>query len=163
MLHWLQNSAYADWVRTSWGWPIALTIHAFGMATVCGLMLIIGLRLFGLFRSIPMTSLNKFFPFIWFGVVFQFISGFTLWMTKPADYLGDVVFDIKFSLVIIGVVTSWYFQKYLLREVDGWQSAGVVSKRGLQFTGLVCFVWAFVIITGRLTAYLGTLYSGSGS
>ena len=84
MLEWLTNTEYAEWVRESWGWPLALTIHAFGTATVVGLIMIIGLRLFGLFRTIPYTSLSSFFPIIWIAIAFQFISGFTLWMTKPS-------------------------------------------------------------------------------
>src|SRR6266446_2309654 len=49
VLNWLEKTSYAEWVNQSWGWPLALTIHAFGTATVVGLTFIIGLRLFGLF------------------------------------------------------------------------------------------------------------------
>ena len=41
-------------------------------------------------------------------MVFQAISGFTLWVTKPAQYLGDVMFDTKFALVIIAFVVGGY-------------------------------------------------------
>ena len=68
MLEWLTNTPYAEWVRESWGWPIALTIHAFGTATVVGFIFIIGLRLLGLFRTIPYTSLSSFFPVIWIAI-----------------------------------------------------------------------------------------------
>src|SRR6266436_2736143 len=89
VLEWLAHTPYTIWVQESWGWPLALTIHAFGTATVIGLMSIIGLRLLGQFRTIPYTSLNKLIPLIWIAVVFQAISGFTLWLTKPAQYLAD--------------------------------------------------------------------------
>jgi len=46
----IANSAFAQWVNASAGWPLALTIHAFGTATVVGLMFIIGLRLLGFSR-----------------------------------------------------------------------------------------------------------------
>ena len=69
MLEWLANSSFAIWVNQSWGWPLALTIHAFGTATVIGLMSIIGLRLLGLFRTIPYTSLNRLIPLVWIAVV----------------------------------------------------------------------------------------------
>ena len=38
MLEYLNNTEYAEWVRESLGWPIALTIHAFGTATVSGIL-----------------------------------------------------------------------------------------------------------------------------
>src|ERR1700720_588274 len=97
------------WVDESWGWPLALTMHSIGMATPVGLMFIIGLRFLGSFPSIPLTSLGKLIPLIWIALVFQAISGFTLWVTKPAQYLGDVMFDTKFTLVIIATVVMWYF------------------------------------------------------
>ncbi len=158
MLEWLQTTAYSEWVRESWGWAFALTIHAFGNATVVGLMFIMGLRLFGLFRTIPYTSLNKLFPFIWVAVLFQFLSGFTLFMSKPPRYVRDGVFDIKFSLVVIGVVLLVYFQKMLKSDAANWQAAGKVTSRGVRLAAVACIVWAFVIVMGRLTAYLGSLY-----
>lgn len=161
MLHFLQvlqNSDYATWVREGWGWAIALTIHAFGNATVVGLILIIGLRLFGLFRTIPLSSIRAFFPFIWTGVVFQVVSGATLWMTKPARYLTDGVFDVKFSLVVTGVIVTIFFQRFLRREIPVWEAAGTVSTSGARFAAITSLVWAGVLIMGRLTAYLGSLY-----
>ena len=75
MLEALGKTAYSDWVRESWGWAFALTIHAFGNAIVVGLVLIMALRLFGLFRTIPYTALPKLFPFIWVAIVFQAAVG----------------------------------------------------------------------------------------
>ena len=158
MLEWLQTTHYSEWVRESWGWAFALTIHAFGNATVVGLMFIMGMRLFGFFKTIPYTSLNKLFPFIWVAVLFQFFSGFTLFMSKPPRYVRDGVFDIKFSLVIIGLVLLVYFQKMLKSDAAAWQAEGKITSKGVRLAAVACIVWAFVIVMGRLTAYLGSLY-----
>ena len=158
MLEWLAKTEYSAWVRESWGWALALTIHAFGNAIVVGLVLIMAMRLFGLFRTMPYATLPKFFPFIWVAILFQFASGFTLWMSKPGRYVKDGVFDIKFSLVVIGVVLLVYFQRTITRESPDWQKAGKVTSNGLRLAGAAALCWAFVIIMGRLTAYLGSLY-----
>ena len=158
MLEWLANSPFAMWVDESWGWPLALTVHALGMATVVGLMFIIALRLLGAFPTIPYTSLSKLIPLIWIAVVLQAISGFTLWVTKPAQYLGDVMFDTKFTLVIIACFVMWYFHSTCRREVAAWEAAGTVTSRGIKITAAACLLWAAVTIGGRLTAYLGSLY-----
>ena len=68
MLDWIQSTDYATWVRESWGWPFALTIHAFGNALVVGLTFIICMRVLGLFRTIPYTSLPRLLPIIWTGI-----------------------------------------------------------------------------------------------
>lgn len=158
MLDWLATTEYSQWVRESWGWALALTIHAFGNAIVVGLVLIMAMRLFGLFRTIPYTALPKLFPFIWVAIVFQVFSGFTLWMSKPGRYVKDGVFDIKFSLVCIGVVLLVYFQRTITRQSPQWQADGKVSGAGIRLAAAAALCWAFVIIMGRLTAYLGSLY-----
>jgi len=92
------------------------------------------------------------------GVVFQAISGFTLWMTKPAQYLADGMFEVKFTLVIVAVVVMWYFQNAMQQEAAKWDAAGAASSRGVKFVTVSCLLWAAVTIGGRLTAYLGSLY-----
>ena len=159
MLEWLQNTPYATWVRESWGWPFALTLHAFGNAMVVGLIFIICLRVLGLFRTIPYTSLNRLVPIIWIGIVIQVYSGFTLWSSKPAKYLTDGMFLWKFSLVVLGVIVTWYFHNTLKREAAAWGAAGTVSSRGVRIVVATALVWAAVLVAGRLTAYLGQLYS----
>jgi hypothetical protein len=158
LLDWLANSSYALWVNQSAGWPLALTIHAFGTAVVVGFMAIIGLRLLGFFREISYYCLNSLFPYIWVAIVFQVLSGFTLWMTKPAQYLADGMFEVKFTLVIISAIVLWYFQKIMKNEAAKWDVAGAVSPRGLKIGLGSCLLWAGVTIGGRLTAYLGSLY-----
>ncbi|MEA2906857.1 MAG: hypothetical protein QOG83_1017 [Alphaproteobacteria bacterium] len=158
MLEWLANSPYATWVNQSFGWPLALTLHAFGTATVVGLMFIIGLRMLGLFRTIPYTALNRLLPLIWIAVVVQVVSGVTLWMTKPAAYLADGMFEVKFTLVVIAVVVMWYLHGIMRREAADWETSGSVSSRGFKFVVAASLLWAAVTIGGRLTAYLGSLY-----
>ena len=155
---WLTGTDYSAWVRESWGWPFALTLHAFGNAVVVGLMFIVALRLLGLFRTIPYTSLNKLFPYIWTAFAVQVYSGFTLWSSKPDRYLADAMFDVKFSFVVLGAILTWYFQGALRQEALAWQAAGAVSSRGIQLVCVATLAWATVLTTGRLTAYLGTLY-----
>ena len=43
MLKALGETPYAEWVKESWGWAAALTVHAFGNAIIVGLVFIIGL------------------------------------------------------------------------------------------------------------------------
>ncbi len=158
VLDWLATTAYATWVSEASGWPIALTIHAFGTATVVGLTVIIALRLLGLFRTIPYTAIYKLIPLVWIGVVVQVLSGLTLWLTKPAQYLADGMFEMKLVFLLIAVVATWYFQKTMKREIADWEGAGRVTSRGVKFGAATCVLWAAVTIGGRLTAYLGSLY-----
>ena len=158
MLEWLAHTPYAEWVNQSWGWPLALTVHGFGTATVVGVMFIIGLRLVGLFGPIPYAAMNKLMPIVWVAVAFQIMSGVTLWTTKPAQYLGDGMFEVKFILLLVAIVVTWQFHRSMAREAAAWQAKGGASPHGRQLAIAACLLWAAVVIAGRLTAYLGSLY-----
>jgi hypothetical protein len=158
VLEWLSHTSYAEWVNQSWGWPVALTVHAFGTATVVGLMFIIGLRLMGLFRTIPYAAMKRLMPFVWVAVACQIASGVTLWMTKPAQYLADGMFEVKVTLLLIAIAVTWLFRNTMQREADAWEAKGTTSPRGRKLVVAACALWAAVTIGGRLTAYLGSLY-----
>jgi len=130
-----------------------------GTAIVIGFIFIIGLRLLGFFRTIPLTSLSRLFPVVWVAVVLQFISGFTLWMTKPSKYITDGAFLIKFSLVCTGLVVTWFYFNTMRRESAEWEAKGAISARGYRFVAATIVWWAAVLVAGRLTAYLGQLYA----
>jgi len=162
VLAWLESTEFSVWERSEslWGWPFALTVHAFGTALVIGFIFIINLRLLGLFETIPYTSLKRLFPVIWAGFALQFLSGFALWMTKPTRYVADAAFVLKFSLVIVGIILALYLYGTMKREADSWEAAGAVSSRGFKFVAPSLLVWCVVLVAGRLTAHLGPLYTG---
>ncbi len=160
MLEWLDTLSYATWVRESlYGWAIVLTLHAFGNAMVVGFIFLIGLRLIGMFRTIPYNSLNDaLIPTIWIGFAIQLFSGFSLFLTKPTRYGADALFLTKMGFVLGGVILTLYFQKIYKAEVRATGPRLAPSPRVVQIGLLACFMWASVLIMGRLTAYLGQLY-----
>jgi hypothetical protein len=102
--------------------------------------------------------MNKLMPFVWVAVAFQIMSGVTLWMTKPAQYLADGMFEVKFVLLLVATVVTWQFHRCMAREAAAWQTKGRASARGRSLAIAACVLWAAVTIGGRLTAYLGSLY-----
>jgi hypothetical protein len=158
VLEWLENTQLSAWIRGElWGWPLALTIHAFGTALVIGFIFIIALRLFGLFALLPYTSLRRLFPVIWVALVLQFLSGFILWMTKPTQYVADGAFLLKFSLVIVGMILSLSLYGTITREAASWELNGAVSSRGVKFVAATLLVWCSVLVASRLIAHLGSI------
>ncbi|MDE2476957.1 MAG: hypothetical protein KGO48_18010 [Alphaproteobacteria bacterium] len=158
MLEWLENTQFAAGVREDvWGWPLALTLHAFGTALVVGFILIISLRLLGFFKMIPYTSLGRLFPVIWAALLLQFLSGFTLWMAKPTRYVADGAFMLKFSLIVVGIILTLQFYRTINLEAPAWEARGAVSARGVKFVAAALLVWGCVLVAGRLTGYLGSV------
>jgi len=69
---------------------------------VIGFVIIVNLRLLGLFETIPYTSLRRLFPVIWAAFAVQVVSGFVLWTTKPTRYVADGAFMLKILFIVIG-------------------------------------------------------------
>ena len=110
-----------------------------------------------MFRTIPFTAMNKLVPFVWVAAVCQIISGVTLWITKPTQYLADGMFEVKVTLLIIAIVVTWYLHKTMKREVASWESKGAVSSRGLKLVSAACLLWAAVTIrraTNRISGVI---------
>lgn len=158
MLEWLESTQFSALVRSElWGWPVALTLHALGTAVVIGFVLIVGLRLLGLFELIPYSSLNRLFPVIWAGLALQLLSGFTLWMTKPTQYVADVAFLLKILLVVVGTILTVSLYGTVMREAASWDAKKAVSSRAATFVAATLIVWCGALVAGRLTAYLGSI------
>jgi len=154
----LESSQFSAWIRTDlWGWPFALTLHAFGTALVIGFILIIALRLLGLFKMIPYTLLDRLFPVVWAALVLQFVSGFLLWTTKPTQYVVDIAFVLKFLLVIVGIVLTLYLYRTVNQDAAPWNVKGTASSRAVTLGTAALLVWCVVLIASRLTAHLGSI------
>jgi len=100
-----------------------------GTALVVGFVILIGMRLLGLFESIPYSSLYRLFPVIWVGLALQFLSGFILWAAKPTRYVADGAFVLKSLLIVVGIVLTLYFYGMIKREAASWDANGAISSR----------------------------------
>jgi predicted ABC-type exoprotein transport system permease subunit len=157
----LESSPFAAWVRESvWGWPFWLSVHVIGTAVVIGFVIIVNLRLLGLFETIPYVSLKRLFPVIWVAFAVQVVSGFVLWTTKPTRYVADGAFVLKILFVVIGFALLAYFYRVLEREAAAWDVNGRVSSSGVKFIAPTLLAWCAVLVAARLTTYLGALTSG---
>ena len=61
---------------------------------------------------------------------------------KPARYTGDSMFDTKFTLVVLGIIVTIFFERIFKQEVTNWEAAGAVTSRGLRWAGLAAVAWA---------------------
>jgi hypothetical protein len=159
MLEWLGQTDYAIWVQQSlYGWAISLTIHAFGNAVIVGVIAIVALRAFGMFKPLPFTMFRKVLPLIWIGLVVQVLSGISLFTTKPARYFADGLFQWKLLFVLLGFLCTLYLRHMLKVEEGTWEANHKPSVWGMRVITATALAWAMVLVMGRLTAYLGQLY-----
>ena len=154
-LTWLESTAYSQWIVSGLtGWPLMLSMHAVGLSIVVGVVFVLNLRLFGLFRPIPLTSLHDLLAIGWIGIALNVFSGVSLFVAQASFYVTNVPFIVKITFVILGIGNLYHMQKFLKRDAASWEAAGTVPQLGLVLGGTSFAFWTIAVVTGRLIAYL---------
>jgi len=149
---WLQSQSVPTWVSESdsiWGFPTVLFLHSVGMGLSAGAAFIIGLRLLGVGRPLPVSSLRVLFKIFWGGFVLNFITG-SLLFAAHATTTGYVpMYYAKLALILVGVILLFPMRRF----VDSDASDGVIPAHLKALALASLGVWIGVITTGRLIAY----------
>jgi hypothetical protein len=150
---WLQGLSISNWIATDesiWSFPTILFFHSVGMGLTAGVMFIICLRLVGVWRPLPVSSMRMLFRIFWWGFGLNAITGSLLFAAHATITGNQPIYYAKLTLIAVGVVLAFPLQKFVTG--DGSDGIIPVSIRGLAAAGLA--VWVGVITTGRFIAYL---------
>jgi len=154
-MEWLESTAFAEWVRSSFvGYPMLLTLHSIGMAIMVGIMFVVSLRLVGRFQRIPYISLDKLISIAWVGFIINLISGAGLFTSQATFYVASAPFLIKIAAVLVGATLAGYMQPILKREAANWVDSASVPSTARTLAIVSIVMWSVAITTGRFTAYL---------
>ena len=154
---WMETSALGQFMRESGSWTYAIVnlSHILGVASLFGAIVILDLRLLGVWRQTPLAALaDAAVPVAAFGFALAATSGIALIATKATEYLGNPFLYIKFPAVAIGLLNA-----LMLRLSPAWHARGKrelsqSENRQLAWMGgtsLAC--WLTAIAAGRLIAY----------
>ena len=158
MLEWLESTQFSFWIRTNpFGWPAALTAHVLGTALAAGLMFIIGLRLLGVFKLIPYSTLKRMFALLWAAFALEFVSGVALWMSRPAQYMADTAFLLKIVLLVAGIVLGLRVYRLIAREGGTGEQNPDRTAPATGLAAATLLVWCCIIVASRLTGYLASV------
>jgi len=157
MLVWLEGSALGQLMRTSGVWTYGLVnlAHILGIATLFGAVLVLDLRLLGLWRQVPLAALERpTVPLALVGFALAVTSGACMISTNATEYYGNPFLLLKFGAIALGVLNLGIAQL-----VPAWQArAAAVPVRGARAqlaavggASLVC--WLGAVAAGRMVGY----------
>lgn len=138
-----------------WTYPVVNLCHILGIASLFGAVLVLDLRLLGLWQRVPLGALTTtVVPVATSGFVVAVSTGVGLLATKATEYYGNLFLLIKFSAIAFGIVNV-----ALLHLTPAWQARerrelSRAENRQLALIGgisLAC--WVTAIAAGRLIAY----------
>lgn len=147
IFRWIEDSALGVWVAEStWGFPISLVLHAFGMGLLAGGNLAVALRLLGVAPAIPLIGLLRLYPLLWGSAGLSLLSGVMLLSAYPAKALTNGVFYFKLCLIALGL---WL----LAKPVQQLLQQGVDTTVQRRYGAAMALIWLATITAGRFLAY----------
>lgn len=152
---WLEQSDLAIWVAESlWGYPIMISLHAMGLGVVVGTLIMVDLRVFGLFSGIPYSALRSLMRLAWAGFVVNLASGSALFTAQATVFIDNVPFLIKIPSIFLAVILAGMMQNQLQKNAASWDRDGAVNSTTKALAAGSIVLWLTAIVAGRLVAYL---------
>jgi hypothetical protein len=154
---WLEGTTLGHAMRESGVWTYAIVnlSHILGVSSLFGSVLVIDLRLLGLWRTIPLTALARpTIPIAVTGFVIAAISGVCMLATNGTEYVGNPFLLVKFPAIGLGLLNV-----AALNMLPAWRARKIrelSSTEQLQLTvigGISLASWLTAIAAGRMIGY----------
>lgn len=144
----LEDSALGLFVSsTIWGYPIVLSLHAIGMATMVGISLMLCFRVLGFASNIPISAFIPFWRIALAGFVVNLFSGVALFFGSASELFYNWPFRIKIVLVIIGLILTWRLVRICIR------GSGDITTGHRKLAAIAVLIWLSALVSGRLIGY----------
>ena len=154
---WLEGSALGHVMRESgvWTYGIVNLVHILGVCCLFGSVLILDLRLIGLWRNVGLSAISEpAVPVAVVGFAVAAASGVCLLATKATEYAGNPFMYIKFPAIALGLVnvavltrlSAW--RDRARRELSARERSQLAVAGGIS---LLC--WITAITAGRMIGY----------
>jgi hypothetical protein len=146
-LLWYENGPVGVFIRESlWGYPIVLSSHAVGMATVMGVAVALNMRVLGFAKGISIQAYDKLFYIGWLGFIINLVSGIILFAGNASVYTFQWTFQLKIGAILVGGI----LMKVVMNAVR--ENKPEATQKMLAGISMAC--WMIGMITGRLMAYI---------
>ena len=138
-----------------WTYGIVNLLHILSVATLFGSILLLDLRLLGMWRSVALAAISTpVVPIATTGFVIAALTGTCLLATKATEYVGNPFVYIKFPAIALGVVNvaalsalpAW--KQHKTRELTPREESTLAIYGGVS---LAC--WLTAIAAGRMIGY----------
>ena len=131
-----------------------ISLHAIGLGTVVGILVMLDLRILGSFEGMPFSSLRSIMRIAWAGFLVNLLSGFALFTAQATVFVESVPFLIKIPAIFLAVGVAGVMQNQLRVNAERWDTGTAVSGTVKALATGSIGLWLIAIIAGRLIAYL---------
>lgn len=156
-LAWLGASALGDAMRGAgvWTYGVLNLAHILGVSTLFGSVLILDLRLIGLWRRAALGAVAApTVPLAAAGFVLAAASGLCMLTTNATEYAGNPFLLIKFPAIALGLANVAVLHRLPAWAARDARGPSARERRQLAVAGgasLAC--WLTAIAAGRMIGY----------
>ena len=140
--------------------PCVFVAHVISMCMFAGTILMMDLRLLGVgHMQTPFSQVQRrLFPWQMFAMVFSSVTGLALVWGNPLNYVTNIIFWVKTLAMLIAGLNALAFHFITEYTLVDWD-AGRTPPPAAKLAGwLSIFLWANVIVSGRLIPYALTWF-----
>ena len=134
--------------ESGWIYAGVNTLHVLGVALLVGAIVLLDLRLLGLWRSAPVATIaGPAVAIASAGLGLAIASGAALFIVQATEYVANPFLYLKFSAILVGLLNI-----AALRLAGDWTGEGLGRRRALA--GLLSLLaWLTALTAGRMIAY----------
>jgi len=157
ILAWIEATGLGHMMRESGPWTYAIVnlVHILGVSSVFGSLLVLDLRLLGLWRRVRLSDLSSVVtPIAVTGFAIAAMTGSAMLATKATAYDGNPFLLIKFPAIAIGLVNV-----AVLNVTPAWKARGSreltrgETRQLAVMGGISLLSWLTAVSAGRMIGY----------
>ncbi len=156
-LAWLEATGLGRAMRNSgpWSYGIVNLTHLLGIGALFGSLLVLDLRLLGLWRRVPLGAIaTPAMPVATIGFAIAALSGICLITANATEYAGNPFLYIKFPAIALGVLNVGAINLLPEWRARATREPSPRERRRLAAAGAVSLAcWLTAIAAGRMIGY----------
>ena len=153
----MESSALGQLMRDAgpWSYAVVNLSHVLGVAALFGSILVLDLRLLGMWRRVPIATLAvPSVPVGQAGAAVALTTGVMLLATNATEYIGNPFLMLKFPAIAIGLLNVFVLSRLPAWKARGEREPSPREIRQLQVIGGISLAsWVTAVMAGRMIAY----------
>ena len=138
-----------------WMWPLAETLHFFGMALLVGGVGMLDLRILGVAKGLPVAPIQRIIPWSVFGFLINLATGLLFVSAAPGNYNTSISFRLKILFMLFaGLNVLAFYATGLAQRVDALGPGDDAPRAAKFIAGFSMFLWVGVMFWGRMLPFL---------
>jgi len=156
---------FAEWLAGTSGsialheslfmYPVIESVHVLTLCLFVGMSVLLDFRLLGFgLKKVSVTDItDRLLPLMFVGFFIMVVSGVLLFYAIPIRSYQSVWFRLKVIMLIAAGINAWTFHSTIYKRVHEWKESPVTPRRAKLAGALSLFLWAGIIVNGRMIAY----------